>query len=220
MVESTRVELPKKEKEPVRVVVEATAYFLSGLFLLTTTIIHVSGSDISLEIPSTNVSLAIGSWLTLFIGSLLTLTGFVYLCSTFIKPLSILFDINKQYEKYLVAFLFATVTTEVVKRIVEIRNILPLLIISIAFAVLILVVIVIKSLSVFNNISQLVSMSCAMVAMGIFAVFSSYPLSIRWDLFTILVITLLLLLRAASLFYKKPKEINDTTKKETSDITE
>jgi len=209
----------KTDEAPIRIVVEATAFFLSGLFLITTTIVHVSGSNVSIEIPSSNITLAIGSWLTLFIGSLLTITGFLYLGSTFVKALSSLFDKNKQYEKYLVAFLFATVVTEVVKRIIEIKDIKPLFFITLAFAILIIVVIIVKSLSVFKNIGQLISMSLAMVAMGIFTVFSSYPLSIRWDLFTILLITLLLLLRAASLFYKKPKEINDTTKKDTSGAT-
>jgi hypothetical protein len=210
----------KIEKAPIRIIVEATAYFLAGLYLITTTIVHVSGLEISLEIPDSNVTLAIGSWLTLFIGSVLTLTGFLLLFSTLIKRLSTILDKNNLFEKWLVAFLFATVVTEVVKRIIEISNVKPLFYISIAFGILIFIVIVVKSLPVFKNVGQLISMSIAMLTMGVFTIFSSYPLNIRWDLFTIFMITLLLLLRAAAIFYKKPKEINDITKKDTSGITQ
>jgi hypothetical protein len=203
----------KTEEAPIKIIAESAAFFLAGLFLITTTIVHVSGSNISIEIPSSTVTLAIGSWLTLFIGSLLALVGFLYLGSTFIKGLNNLFDKDKPYEKWLTAFLFATVVTEVIKRVFEIKDVLPLFIVTLIFAILVIAVIIIKSLSVFKNIGQLISMSCAMIAMGIFAIFSSYPLSIRWDIFTIFLITLLLLLRAGSLFYKKPKE-SDEIKKE------
>jgi cell surface protein SprA len=112
----------KTDEAPFRTIVEAAAYFLSGLFLITTTIIHVSGTDVSIEIPNTTVTLAIGSWLTLFIGSLLALTGFLYLSSTIISPLKVLFDKKAKFEKWIFAFLFATVMTEVIKKVFELYD--------------------------------------------------------------------------------------------------
>ena len=47
------------EKSPVRIVVEATAYFLSGLFVITATTVHVSGTNVTLEIPASNITMAV-----------------------------------------------------------------------------------------------------------------------------------------------------------------
>jgi hypothetical protein len=196
----------KAEGSPIRIIVEATAFFLSGLFLIDSSIYRFPVSDVYTQFERVTYILTIDSWDTLFIGALLALTGFVYLLSTFVSKLKVLFDKDKQYEKFLVAFLFGAVLTEIIKLIFETMDTLPLFIITIAFAALVLIVIVLKNLSVFNNIGQLFSMSCAMIAMFISAQFPYRPIiRTRWDLVPIFFIALLLLLRAAYLFLKKTK---------------
>lgn len=186
------------DKSPLRFIVEGTAYFLSGIFVLTTVIVHVSGNDVSIGIPNSNVVIAFGSYLTVFIGSVLTLTGFVYLFAELREKLK---NTLLKYQKWLFAFLFATTSTQVIKVIFELWNwnIKPLFFVSIAFAVLLCIVVIAKSRLVFWNVDQL-------IAMGIFSIFKPEPTEIRWDLLIIFLITLLLLLRAFVVYKRKNED--------------
>ena len=200
-----RIDDIANDKSPLRFIVEGTAYFLSGIFVLTIMIVHISGNDVSIGIPNSNVVIAIGSYLTVFIGSVLTLTGFVYLFAELREKLK---NTLLKYQKWLFAFLFATTSTQVIKVIFELWNwnIKPLFFVSIAFAVLLCIVVIAKSRLVFWNVGQLIAMGIAILVMGIFSIFKPEPTEIRWDLLIIFLITLLLLLRAFVMYKRKNED--------------
>ena len=91
-------------------ITEAIGYFLAGLFAICTTLIHVSGENITIEVPYSGVMVAVSSWLTLVVGVILIFAGFfllLSLVSTYIEK------IWNKVEKYLIPALFLITTIEV-----------------------------------------------------------------------------------------------------------
>ena len=191
-----------RAQSPLKFVVEATAYFLAGVFVIATVILEVRGNEVTAGIPDSNVVVAVSSYLTLFIGSLLTLAGFIYLLAGVVKRLG---EGLLRCERWLTAFLFVTTSVQVLKVIIDVRSIRAMFFVSIAFAVLLCVVVVVRSRSVLRSVDQLISLGVAMLVMGIVSLFRPEPIEVRLDLMIIFVITAVLLVRAFVIYKRENK---------------
>lgn len=183
-------------------ITEAIGYFLAGLFAMSTTLIHVSGENITIEVPNSTAIITVSNWLTLIIGAILVIAGLFLLLTLVIGFVEKAWD---KVEKYILPVLFTITITEVISRAIELYKILVLFVPTVIFIIVILVVIVKKATSVFWwDVDRLLTMSITTIGMGIVLLFQQVD-GFRWDLLFIFIIIFLLLARASKVYLEKIK---------------
>jgi hypothetical protein len=133
------------------ILIEAITYFLAGAFSV----------DTAIKIQSANSTstLPIAPGLILAIGGILILAAFVYLLSVF--PCKLVTFISRKllrFKPWITAFLFIITLTQVATILLSNLGMLPLLIISSLFLIVLFAAIVYTSRQVFVNVGQLLTM--------------------------------------------------------------
>ncbi len=146
-------------KNMLVVLTQAIAYFLAGSFLI--------GTVISLQ--SDNGTVQPINWFTGVVGGILIGVGFVLALSTLpFKRLTDFFESVTDFsERWVFPIIFAVTASQVLKTILDFREVKPLFITTIIFLIIVLLAIVVTSKRVFQHIPSLLSLSLAFNVLAI-----------------------------------------------------
>ncbi len=163
----------------INIITRSIAYFLAGSFVI--------GTILSKQ-PAGGPILPL-DWLSVVVGSILVLAGFLIVLSTF--PPKRVEDFIKRGEPYLLPILFGITLTEVVKILFDFHAIKPLFITTSIFLIFVLIAIIFTSRSVFQNVYSLLGLSLTFNALAVILLLTGAEII---QVVIILVFSLILLL--------------------------
>jgi len=194
----------RENNKPLFIFLEAIAYFLAGSFAIKTVL--------PLHLP--DGTLQFSNLFTSVVGGLLIITGFVRLLTILqFKPLK---NLEDKFQKCLPlissTILFPVTVSEVVKVIFDFREIAFLFIITIIFLIFVLVAIGITSLKkVIQDIRLLILSS---LAFNILAVIFLLGVGTKYQVISLICISLILLFFALLKLPKQRESLQDKQKNE------